>query len=460
MNPRTRRLLEAPLLAMLLKMSAPNLAVMLAQSSTGLIETWFVGHLGTDALAGMALVFPGMMLMQMMSAGAMGGGISSAIARALGARRRDAADALVLHALIINVAFGCVFTIVVVALGPTLYRALGARGADLDAAVTYSNVVFGGAVLLWVFNALASVIRGTGNMHVPAYVIIGGVVVLVPVSPCLIFGIGPFPALGIAGGGVALLTYYVVGGAVLAAYILRGHAIVRLRMARLDRSMFFDILRVGGVAVLVTMQTYLTVSFATAVVGRFGAADIAGFGTGSRLEYLLVPMVFGFGGPLVAIVGTCVGAGDRARAVRAAWMGAAVAGVLTEAIGLAAAFWPEAWLGMFGHDPAMLAAGAAYLRMVGPFYGFFGIGLALYFAGQGAGKLFWPLLAGVLRMVVAIGGGLIAVWAGFGLPAVFFALGLGLACFGIVNAAAVAGGVWFRTRKMAGGDMVAATMRQ
>src|SRR4051794_22735861 len=80
---------------MLLRLAWPNIAVMLIMASTGLIETWWVSRLGLDALAGVALVFPGFMMMQMLSAGAMGGGISSAVARALGSGRRDDADALV-----------------------------------------------------------------------------------------------------------------------------------------------------------------------------------------------------------------------------------------------------------------------------------------------------------------------------------------------------------------------------
>jgi hypothetical protein len=109
LDPRTRLLLEAPIAPTLLRLGAPNVLVMLAQAGVGLIETYFVGKLGTDALAGMALVFPAVMLMQMTSAGAMGGGIASAIARALGARRRDDADALVLHALLIAAVFALVF---------------------------------------------------------------------------------------------------------------------------------------------------------------------------------------------------------------------------------------------------------------------------------------------------------------------------------------------------------------
>ncbi len=106
LDPRTRIQLDGPIVSTLLRMAWPNVLVMLAQAATGLIETWFVSRLGTDALAGMALAFPAVMLMQMITAGAMGGGISSAIARALGAGRREEADALVLHALVINIALG------------------------------------------------------------------------------------------------------------------------------------------------------------------------------------------------------------------------------------------------------------------------------------------------------------------------------------------------------------------
>src|ERR1700719_3010981 len=208
LDARTRVQLDGRIVPTLLRMAWPNVLVMLAQAATGLIETWFVSRLGTDALAGMALVFPGVMLMQMISAGAMGGAISSAIARALGAGRREDADALVLHAIVINIALGALFSTVMLAWGRPIYRALGGAGGELDAALTYSNIVFAGNILLWTMNGLASAIRGTGNMLVPALVTCIGVVFLVPLSPCLIFGLGPFPALGIAGGGTALVLYY------------------------------------------------------------------------------------------------------------------------------------------------------------------------------------------------------------------------------------------------------------
>ena len=452
-DPRTRALIEGPIASTLIQLAAPNMLVMIAQSAVGLVETYFVGKLGTDALAGVALVFPIVMLMQMMSAGAMGGGISSAVARALGAGRRADAQALVLHALAIGLGFGVVFTVTLLAGGRPLYSAMGGSGAALAAALTYSGVVFSGAILVWLFNSLANVIRGTGNMMVPAVVTCAGVVVLIPLSPFLIFGWGPFPRLGVAGGAVAVVIYYALGTVVLAAYLRWGGGVLGLTLRGIGfrRALFRDIFRVGLVAALISLQTNLTIAIATGIVGAFGPAAIAGYGTGSRLEYLLIPLVFGLGGPLVAMVGTNIGAGRRDRALRVAWIGAAIAAACCEIIGVLAAIAPHAWLTLFDTDPAMLDAGTRYLQAVGPVYGLFGLGMALYFASQGAGRLLWPLLANFARLVIAAGGGWLVLRMTGSLTGVFAALAVALAAFGLINAVAVAGGAWFnRASKGAG----------
>ncbi len=445
LDPRTRLLLEAPIVPTLLRLAAPNVLIMLAQASAGLIETFFVGKLGTDALAGMALVFPVVMLMQTISAGAFGGAISSTIARALGSGRRADADALVLHSLAIAIGMGLLFMVAVLIGGHGLFGLMGARGGALRAAMIYANLVFGGAVLVWVFNSLGAVIRGTGNMALPAIVTCAGVVVLIPLSPLLIFGWGRIPPLGIAGGAVALLLYYVLGSIALAAYLWSRNSLLRPSFAntRFRWGQFREILRLGLVGTISAAATNLTIGITTALVGGFGTAAIAGYGTASRLEYLLIPLVFGLGSPLVSIVGTCMGAGLHARALQATWIGAAIATGMTETIGLLATAFPGAWLTLFNRDPAMLAAGTQYLHVVGPLYGFFGLALILYFASQGAGRLLWPALGNVVRLVVAALGGWLALRWGGGLLQVFIAQGVALVIYGIINASAVAGGAWF-----------------
>jgi putative MATE family efflux protein len=420
---------------------------MVVQSAIGLIETYFVARLGTDALAGMALVFPLLMVIQMISAGAMGGGILSSVARALGSNRREDANGLVWHAVAIAVVLGCATTAAALGFGPRLYGAMGGRDGSLTAALTYSNLVFAGAVPLWLYNSLAAIIRGTGNMAVPATVTVVGALVLLPLSPALIFGVGPLPRLGIAGGAVAVVAFYIVGSVIFAAYLwsARGVLSPSAMPPALAWAPTREILRIGAVSALVSVTTNVSIAIATGFAGGFGPAAVAGFGTGARLEYLLVPLVFGLGAPLAAMVGTSVGAGRPERALRVAWVGAAIAGGITEAIGIAAATFPHGWLSLFGDDPTMIDVGVQYLRIVGPFYGFFGLGLALYFASQGVGRLGWPLIAALTRLTLAVGGG----WFGVklaGLTGLFVALGLALAAVGIVTSVAVGSGVWFVRR--------------
>ncbi len=444
---RIRVLLDAPIASTLLRLAAPNVVVITVQAAINVLEAVFIGWLGRDALAGVALVFPLIMLMQTMSAGGMGGGVASAIARALGAGRRREADALVVHAVVIALAFGTAFTVGMLGAGPSLYRAMGGTDGALAAAITYSNVVFAGACAFWIFNTLGSVLRGAGNMLLPAVVVLAGGPLLVALSPALIWGWGPFPRLGIAGAGVAVVTYYALGSVALAVALLSSRNLVRLslRDLRFRLRLFHEILRVGLPGALNTVQTNLTVVVLTGLVGGFGTVALAGYGIGARLEYLMIPLVFGLGSALVTMVGTNMGAGHRARALRIAFVGGAMAFALTETIGIIAALWPAAWMGLFTRDPDVVAAGSAYLRVVGPSYGFFGLGLALYFASQGAGRLLWPLVAGFTRLSVAATAGWAVIhWLGGGLSALSVVIALAFVLFGVTLASAVRGGAWRR----------------
>jgi MATE family, multidrug efflux pump len=442
---RTRHLLEGPIVPTLLRLTAPNVVVLAVQTTINVLEAYFVGWLGTDALAGVSLVFPLVMLLQTMSAGGMGGGVASAIARALGAGRRDDADAIVVHALLIATAMAALFTGGMLLGGPALFRAMGGRDGALAAAVSYSTVIFTGAVAVWMFNTLGSIIRGTGNMILPAAVTVGGGLLIVPLSPALIFGFASLPSLGVAGAGLAVVAYYTLGSVVFMLYLASGRGLVGLRRRRvtLRWALFREILRVGLPGAFNTVQTNLTQVLLTAAVGAFGTAALAGYGMGARLEYLQIPLVFGMGSALVTMVGTNIGAGQPERARRVAWIGAGIAAGLTASIGLLGAVAPHLWLGLFSHEADVLAAGATYLRIVGPTYGFFGLGLALYFASQGAGRVLWPVLGGASRLLVAAGGGWLVVHAlGGGLAALCGVIAFAFVIFGSIIALAVRGGAW------------------
>jgi putative MATE family efflux protein len=375
-------------------------------------------------------VFPVLMLMVMMSNGGIGGGMASAVARAVGGRRTRDVNALAIHAILVAILFGLAFTAAVLGGGASLYRLMGGSGAALDAAVQYSSFVFGSAVLAWIVNLLSAALRGAGEVKIPAAVF-GGAMVIVPLSPIFIFGLGPVPALGIAGAGVAVLIYYLMATAVLLTYMRSARSPIRLIWADLEWRLFKDILGVGGISAIGTVQMNLTVAIVTALVGTFGGAALAGYGMASRLDYLLIPLLFGFGTATVTMVGANLGAGNAVRARRIAWTSAFLAGAAVESIGVLAALFPDTWTGLFSNDPTVLEISGRYLRLVGPTYAFVGIGMMLYFAGQGAKRVFWQAIAGTARMIfVGIGGWLVLKFAPGDLTVLFTVIAAAATVFG------------------------------
>jgi hypothetical protein len=426
-------LLTGPVLPLLLRFSLPNMVAMLATALAAMAETSYVGHFGVPALAGMALVFPFVMLQTMMSAGAMGGGVSSAISRTLGAGDAARANVLAVHAVWIGISLGLVFMLVMLLWGAAMMSVLGGQGEALSQAVAYCEVAFVGSVFVWILNTLSSVIRGSGNMLVPSVTLFGVAGAQVLLAGALGLGWGPLPQWGmhgVAAGGVLAN----LGGAVfLWVYLSSGRGKIRLNLRHtpIERQHLMDILRVGAVACISPFQTVLTILILTRLVASFGTEALAGYGIGTRLEFLLVPIAFAVGVASVPLVGMAIGAGQIDRARQAAWTAAAVAATLLGVLGLLVTWVPEVWTSLYSNDAAVLASAGSYFLWAGPFYGFFGLGLSLYFSSLGAGKALGPVIAGTLRLlVVALGGWLLAEWQS---PAwmVFALVGAGMAIYGL-----------------------------
>jgi putative MATE family efflux protein len=437
---RTRMLLEAPIVPALLRLAAPNVLNLLAFVGLITFDGLFVGRLGPDALGGISLVFPFVMLMQHGAASGMGGAVSSAVARALGAGNRQRANDLATHAVWLALMLAAFFSIVMVLAGPAIYRAMGGRGAVLDAAIAYSTVAFSGAISIWMLNLLCDVVRGTGNMTVPAAVIVGGVLGHVVISPVLIFGFGPIPALGPAGAGWGLVTSFGIGSVFLLAYLRSARSIVTLsfRGVRFQWALLGEFFRVGVPGMLNVAITNLTVIALTAVAGHLNRDTAIAYAMGARLEYIIIPLGFGIGTGIVALVGTNWGAKQYARARAIAWSGGAVAAAACGAVGLFFALFPRLWMGIFTTDDEIIRIGSSYLQIVGPTYALYGFGIGLYFACQGYGKLALAVAANGIRLVLAAGGGLVALfWMGAGPMGLFAAIATGFAAYAALTAFAI-----------------------
>src|SRR6267142_2700297 len=432
LDSHSRMLLEKPIAPTIMRLAIPNATVMAVYILIGLLEVYFASRLGVDALAGVAPVFPLVSLVASIAQGAIGGGIVTTVARSLGTGRSDASE-YAWYAVALSIPLGLATTAAMVALGPSLYGYMGISGNALAIAVSYSSTIFAGATLIWMFNFLMAVVRGTGNLRVPVIVVCGGALVLVPLSPALIFGAFGYQGLGPSGGAVAMLVYYAFGTLAYAAYLWGRFGVLKpsFRLPKLSLEPALAVLRVGGMSAVVSASTNLPLAIVTVYVGMGGVEALAGYGAGSRLEFLLVPLAYGIGGPVGIVIGANLGAGQTERAVKASWIGVLMACTLTESIGLAAAAFPQQWIGIFSQDPSVLRLGAEYLHRVGPFFGFFGLGYVLYCSGQGTGRMGASVLAGLVRAAIAVLGGLLVVWLKADVTWNFVAVALGMVAFGL-----------------------------
>jgi Na+-driven multidrug efflux pump len=267
----------------------------------------------------------------------------------------------------------------------------------LQQAIGYSDILFAGAIPYWILVLLQAALRGSGNVKTPALIIFGSVVAGLILSPMLIYGKFGMPPLGVRGAGVAQVICSI--GALLAelAYMRSANTTLRLRRYPLRRAYFRLILSVGLPSTSNALMTTLSISAVTTAAGALGISAIAGYGVASRLDMLLVPIMFGFGTAAIVMVGTNLGAGNIARARRIAVVNAIFVATMFECLGLLVALIPDVWVDIFSHDPNISEIAASYFRVVGPVYGLIAIIAELFFAGQGAGRIGWPMVAATVR---------------------------------------------------------------
>ncbi|HXN66456.1 MAG TPA: MATE family efflux transporter, partial [Bradyrhizobium sp.] len=361
--PARNALVDRPILPTLLGLAWPNIIAFSAGTCVVIAETSYIGRLGVESLAAIALVFPCVMLTMTMSGGAMGGGVASAIARALGAGDKDRASALAAHALLIGICFGLTFMLGMLIFGPKLLQLLGGRGNVLAQATAYTQIFFGGAVLPWLMNTMAGVLRGTGNMKLPSLLMLSSATCQIILGGTLGLGLGPIPSFGMRGVAAGSLTAYLISVSVMSWYLFSGHARVvpRIRGLRIQWAMFFDILKVGAIACFSPLQSVLTISIFTHMLASFGTEILAGYGIGARLEYLLTSVSFAFGIASVPMIGMAIGAGRIARARRIAWTAGTVSFAALGGIGTLIAFFPDLWVNIFTGDALVRGASRQYL---------------------------------------------------------------------------------------------------
>ena len=445
MENRTQEFLTRPIIPLLIRMSAPNTIAFFIQSLVVLTEVWFISRLGTSSLAAVALAFPLLMITQTMSGGALGGAITSAIARSMGADDIEKAERLIWHSIIISLGGAISFLILFLLFGKQLLFLLGGRGEILQESYAYCSILFFGGILLWLSGSLSAVLRGMGNMRFPATLMVITSSIQVILSGGFILGWFGFPKLGVPGAAVAVL----ISSALMVTVILfklRSKSIpasLRKERFQLRKILFDNIFEVAIPASLSPLLVVGTILVLTGLVGRFGTEALAGYGIGSRVEFLMIPLIFGIGTAMTSIVGANIGALNIDRAEKVGILGGSTAGFVSILIGLTLAVFPEAWIQFFTDDIKAFEVTKKYIQIVGPFYIFQGIGLSLYFASQGANAMKWPTIATIARFIIACAGGGISVyWLDLGIESIFISSSAAMAIFGLMIFISIKKGAW------------------
>lgn len=400
------RLIEDPLAVSMFRLGLPGVFGALIFSVLGMVEAGYLTLVGTEALAAVAIVFPLIMLAAMFSAGAIGGAVSGATARAIGSQNFEAASAVLVVSVLVAVVGGFLMTGLVLSAGPILYQLASDNPRVVELAQAYALVVFPAMPLFWLSNMLSSFLRGTGDMVRPALVALAMLVAYVIAAYFLVsvYGIGGESASAekIQGAGAAMSVAYLASAAVACWFVLRPSQQIRFRLNAFDMSVFVAVLRQGLLASSQSLMTIVYTLVATILFSRFGLEWLAGYGLAVRLELIMVPVIFGIGSSLIAIVGVHVGAGMRARAISIAWKGVFANALIICAIGLLLAWKPEVWCVPLGTEVSVQNHCAQSLRILGPTYAFFALGLGCYFASQGLNTLLAPVAGALLRLLIVV----------------------------------------------------------
>jgi putative MATE family efflux protein len=445
MDKRTEQLLRDPVFPLLIKMSAPNTVAFLINAFVVLVEFWFIGQLGLIPLAAITLAFPAIMLTQQMAFGALGGAVSSSISRSLGANNIDKAEKLLWHSLYISFLGALVFFLVFLFFGEWLLITLGGSSDLLQESLAYCLVYLSGGLVVWLSGSLTAALRGMGDMQFPAKLTVVCAGIQVFLSSGFILGWFGFPKLGLVGSAWSMIITSSFMAVACVIKLLSAKSPIKLKIQKItfEKNLFEDIFSVALPASLSPIFTVGTVLVLTGLIGQFGTSTIAGYGIGSRVEFLLIPIVFSIGTAMTTMVGTNIGANNIDRAERIGMIGATSAGLLSGVIGLILALTPDIWIRVFTADQETLMVTKQYIQILGVCYLFQGFGLSLYFASQGANAMKWPIVITALRFVVFTVAALVSVyWLSTGIAGIFYSSAGAMILFGVLMVVALKKGAW------------------
>ena len=454
----SKSLTELPFNKIFFKLAIPNVCATFFAATTVIFDLWYIGKIGISELAGVAYIFPIYMLTSMLSNGAFGGAVSGATARAFGSKNITKAECIFRSAILIALLGAIILMFLFFSFSEKFLIYYKVDKQVSLSAITYGNILLKGIFLIWLFNIIISVTRGSGNTTIPAiswlivlfFHILFATLnfnfddrnILLTNSVSLLNGMFLFTSLEWSA--ISLLSGYLAGIIFILGFYFFGNHSYSLKFQDIFKLRgFFKLIKSGSLASCQSLMTISLALFCTTIIGNFGTNWTAGFGIAIRLELLLIPIIFGIGGALIAIVGANVGANKFQRAIQMTWKGTSFSVVIVGVIGLFFSIYPELWSGLFTSDLQTKVTAKAYLNLVAPFYAFFALGLGLYFVCQAFNTLFWPVVGTFLRLFYVVILTLILFYNNLASPyLLFFTMSSSLIIYGLFISLSLHFGPW------------------
>ena len=457
-------LLELPFTKIFFRLAIPNLYSTLIAAVTIIFDLWYVGQIGNSELAGVAYIFPIYMLTSMLSNGAFGGAISGATARAFGSNNLYQAECIFRSAILIALLGSVLMMLLFFYFSEPFFKYFQIDNKVTLSALTYGNILLGGISLIWLFNIIIAVTRGSGNTIIPAicwsivlcsHIIMASMnfqyhdgTIILQNNVTILKGMFVFSPLEWSV--ISLLSGYFIGILFILGFYFFGRHSFSFHLE--DIFKFNGIVQLSRSGSLASCQSLMTIAlalFCTTVISIFGTEWTAGFGIAIRLELLLIPIIFGIGGALIAIVGANVGAKKFSRAISMTWKGTFFSVFIVGFIGLFFSVYPDLWTAFFTDNAEIKETSKLYLKVVAPFYAFFALGLGLYFTCQAFNTLFLPVIGTFIRMVFVISVTMVLFNLNISSPYyIFMTMSSGLVIYGLFISLSLQFGPWKNYSKL------------
>ena len=436
---------EAPIGRAVILLSVPMVLEMLMESVFAVVDIFFVGRLGADAVATVGITESLMTIIYAVAIG-LSIGATAIVARRIGEKDRDRAARAAVQSIVLGVGVAIVIGVIGATFGAELLRAMGASDEVVRTGSGFTRVMLGGSgtvLLLFLINA---VFRGAGDAAIAMRVLWFANAINIVLGPCLIFGLGPFPQLGVAGAAVGTTIGRGCGVVYQIVHLTRrgGRIEVYAHHLGLDLEVMKGILRVSGTAMFQNFIATASWMGLIRILTGFGSTAVAGNTIGIRIILFALLPSFGVSNAAATLVGQNLGAGKPERAEAAAWRAGLYNTICLSAVGLIFLLFAPALIGIFTNDAEVAAYGIRCLRIVAAGFLFYGYGMVLTQSFNGAGDTRTPTLIHLFCLwcwEIPLAW-LLAYPLGFGPTGVFIAVSVAFSTLAVVSASLFRKGHW------------------